>query len=315
MPALIDLSTVEEGRRSALWTSMAPSLFPGLSVDIDRGAPVGDIRSVRMGSGAMWAIRSSPAIVTYTPSPEFDERNLCLTLLMQFEGVTNVQQRARKCGVAAGDICIVDERLPFRLETEACTELLLLRMPRAPALSRHPHLERQTALLMSCADASVSLLGDTLASAVQTVPFMGEHQRRAALIAIMHLLGAAGTAQDDATRPPNWRVQSTLAFIELNFATPGLSAEQVAQAQRISRRRLDQLMIEEIGTSITGTIWNRRLEQSAADLRDPARSSFTAAQIAFANGFEDAAHFTRAFKRRYGRSPAQCRGLGLALAH
>jgi len=33
----------------------------------------------------------------------------------------------------------------------------------------------------------------------------------------------------------------------------------------------------------------------------------TAAQVAFANGFEDAAHFTRAFKSRYACTPGQWR--------
>ena len=70
---------------------------------------------------------------------------------------------------------------------------------------------------------------------------------------------------------------------------------------------VDQLLHEAIGMSITGQIWSRRLDQAAADLRDPLRASAAAAQIAFANGFEDSAHFTRAFKRRFGQSPAQWR--------
>jgi len=62
---------------------------------------------------------------------------------------------------------------------------------------------------------------------------------------------------------------------------------------------------KETGCSITGQIWERRLEQAAIALRDAERASHTVAQIAFANRFEDAAHFTRAFKRRFGFSPLQ----------
>jgi AraC-like DNA-binding protein len=104
-------------------------------------------------------------------------------------------------------------------------------------------------------------------------------------------------------------VQAALSFIELNFAVHGLSADDVAQAQRISRRRLDQLLRETIGLTITSQIWKRRLDQAAADLADPARATVTAAQIAFSNGFEDAAHFTRAFRRSHGHSPLQWRHL------
>jgi AraC-like DNA-binding protein len=42
-------------------------------------------------------------------------------------------------------------------------------------------------------------------------------------------------------------------------------------------------------------------------LRDPRRNGQSVAQIAFTNGFEDAAHFTRAFKRRYAVTPGQWR--------
>ena len=81
----------------------------------------------------------------------------------------------------------------------------------------------------------------------------------------------------------------------------------VAQEQRISRRRLDQLMHEALGHSIASHLWNRRLEQAAADLRDFTRTGLSIAQIAFANGFEDAAHFTRAFKRRFTVTPGAWR--------
>ena len=68
-----------------------------------------------------------------------------------------------------------------------------------------------------------------------------------------------------------------------------------------------QLMTNALGQSIAGHLWSRRLERAATDLRDPRRNGLSVAQIAFANGFEDAAHFTRAFKRRYAVTPGQWR--------
>ena len=106
---------------------------------------------------------------------------------------------------------------------------------------------------------------------------------------------------------PDWRVRRALDYIELNLSVPGLTAESVAVDQRISRRRLDQLMHEAFGHSIASHLWSRRLEQAARDLRDPHRADQSIAQIAFANGFEDAAHFTRAFKRRFSITPGQWR--------
>lgn len=310
-PVLLDLSTVEEARRAAVWSGAAPSLFPGLTVSHPiAGPPVGNIRCVQMGGGSLWAVRSSPAVVDYAPS---NGSETYFTLAMQIEGVTRIGQRSRTAELRAGDIVLLDERLPFRLEGRSFSEIAFLRMPRRIALGRNPHLEHITATPLRGAEAGASLVGDTLTSAIHTVPFMQESQRSAVMIAIIHLLGAMDSSTPEAS--PGWRVQAALAFVELNFAIPGLRADDVARSQRISRRRLDQLLLESIGVSITGHIWNRRLEQAAADLRDPACARRTASDIGFSNGFEDPAHFTRAFKRHHGYSPLQWRNLAAGSAH
>ncbi len=49
------------------------------------------------------------------------------------------------------------------------------------------------------------------------------------------------------------------------------------------------------------------LKQGPGHLRSPHRLGQTIAQIAFANGFGDAAHFTRSFKHRYLATPREWR--------
>jgi AraC family transcriptional activator of tynA and feaB len=304
-PALVDLSTVEEALRAKTWSGAATTLFPGLAVKSSSvGPPAGNIRRVQMGGGSLWAIRSSPAVVDYAPS---NGSEAYFTLMLQIEGSSRLGQRARSGELGEGDIVLLDERLPFRLEALTFGNIALLRMPRQIVLGRNPHLEHITATPLRAAEAGTSLVGDTLTSAIHTVPFMQDNQRSSVMTAIIHLLGAMDPSIPETL--PSWRVQAALAFIEQNFSTPGLKADEVAQSQRISRRRLDQLLLEAVGVSITAHIWSRRLEQAAADLRDPACARRTASDTGYANGFEDPAHFTRAFRRRYGYSPLQWRNL------
>ena len=61
---------------------------------------------------------------------------------------------------------------------------------------------------------------------------------------------------------------------------------------------------------MAGRIWERRLQQAATDLVDPDRAALAVSQIGFAAGFEDAAHFSRAFKKRFGHTPSEWRGRG-----
>jgi len=305
IPAVLDLSTVEAGRRATAWTVITPELLPGISVRRVGPTAMGDIRHVDMGGGSLWSIRSPAALIDYRPVLPVEQANF--TLLLQVEGTAQVQQRSRRGELRAGDICLLDERFHFSLDSGGHSRIMILRMPRLIVLGRNPHLEHFTAKPLRGADPGAALVAQVLTNAFQTVPCMQERQRMAALASIVHMLGAIDP--EPAEGVLGWRVQAALAFIELHLGMPGLCAEEVAQAQQISRRRLDQIMLEEIGISISGRIWSRRLEQAAADLAQPQGAFRTASDIAFCNGFENSAHFTRAFKRRFGLSPSRWRKL------
>jgi AraC-like DNA-binding protein len=102
-------------------------------------------------------------------------------------------------------------------------------------------------------------------------------------------------------------VRNALEYIDENLADPSLDACRVAESQDVSRRWLDEVLLQTIGSTLTAHIWLRRLSQAAWDLRDPAHSSRTVTHIAFSLGFADAAHFARVFKRRYGCRPSEWR--------
>jgi AraC-like DNA-binding protein len=54
--------------------------------------------------------------------------------------------------------------------------------------------------------------------------------------------------------------------------------------------------------SLTEWIWAQRLDAAKRDLCDPNRAASSVSEIAFSWGFNDAAHFSRAFRARFGRS-------------
>ena len=314
LSSLVDLSSVERGKRADMWAGAAPAVFPGLCIHaIDANPNLGSILQRRVGPGALFAISSAPAEVSYAPSSSA-EIGQFLTLMLQAEGTTITSQRQRQCELTPGDICFIDERYPFRLSGQDYSQLLLLRMPRALVMSRFPEIEHLVATLIPGRDPGTSLLAHTLLHLLHVAGNLREAQQHAAMNAVIHLLGAtSGLAVE--LENVHWRVQKALDFIELNLSIPGLTAEQVAQAQHISRRRLDQLMRDALGLSITGQIWNRRLQRAADDLRDTRWAGSSISQIAFANGFEDPAHFARAFKRRFETTPGQWRSLARTVTH
>lgn len=308
VPALLDLSGIDLDRRAGLWARSATTFLPGVSVsDMPDDVAVGQIQSIPMGGGSLWSIVSPPAMVSYSPTGGGDDASSSISLLMQLDGTMLIGQNHRACRLVPGDMCLVDERFPFHLQGEVCSQIVFLRMPRRAVLGRHPYLEHSTASLLDTGDPGAQLLRDTLVRTVQIAPDLSDEQRGSVLAAMVHLLGAAlaprGLQRDEAP----WRVRSALAFIETHLGDAGLTAEQVAQAQGVSRRRLDQVLRRTLGRSVTAQIWARRLEQAASDLTDPRYQGQAVSQIAFANGFEDAAHFSRAFKGRFGRTPRDWR--------
>lgn len=306
-PPLIDLSNVEQQQRELLWNSAVRDNFRGLSVKLaGPRLASSSIRRVQMSTGQLYRIQSAPAEVGYTPPCGEKAATPHFSLMVQYKGNTLVSQGGRACLLNEGDLCMIDEAKAFRLVAEDVTGFIIARLPRAAVLSRYPHFERLCANILPSSDRGTGLVGDLLLRLSHDAEHLGELQRSAMLNGIVQMLGVAGPI---AKVPvvTHWRVQRALEYIELNLSVPGLTAEAVSKDQRISRRRLDQLMHDALGHSIASHLWSRRLEQAAADLRDPHRSARSIAQIAFANGFEDAAHFTRAFKRRFSLTPGQWR--------
>jgi AraC-like DNA-binding protein len=103
---------------------------------------------------------------------------------------------------------------------------------------------------------------------------------------------------------------SALADIEARIRDASLCARQIAVWQSISRRRLDALFVRDVGMTITKSIVHRRLDRARLDLRSPANAKQTITQIAFALGFKDAAHFSRAFKQKFAVTPTRWRQSG-----
>jgi len=258
-----------------------------------------------MGPSEFFAITSAPVEVRHQPGGGQGGQS-CISVMIQIAGAIVVRQAGRCAALETGDLCLLDETKSFRMVGEDNSAILFVRVPRNAVLSRYPTLEKLFVTALPGEEPGTAILSDTLKRVARDCDSLGAAQRSAMAGTIVHMLGLAeGLAE--TTQGSQWRVGRARDFIELNLSSAGLTAEMVAHNQNISRRRLDQLMHEALGCSIAAHLWRRRLDQAAADLRDSNRSKLSIAQIAFSNGFEDPAHFTRAFKRRFAVTPGQWR--------
>lgn len=93
-------------------------------------------------------------------------------------------------------------------------------------------------------------------------------------------------------------------FIRENLRDPHLGPQGIAHAHTMSVRTLHALF-EETGESVAALIRRERLDHAMNDLRRIDGGSVT--EIAFRWGFQDSAHFSRAFKKQFGLTPRDAR--------
>jgi AraC-like DNA-binding protein len=90
-----------------------------------------------------------------------------------------------------------------------------------------------------------------------------------------------------------------------------LSVHSVAQRHNVTPRYVQKLF-EESGETFTEFVVQQRLARANRLLCDPQLADRTLTAIAFESGFGDLSYFNRAFRRRYGESPAGVREVASA---
>jgi len=98
----------------------------------------------------------------------------------------------------------------------------------------------------------------------------------------------------------NERVLRALALMEDQVEDPA-SREAIARVSGVGVRQLERLFRAHLGHGIGATYLRIRLDRAEQLLRS---TSLTATMVAVASGFASASDFSRAFRRRFGRSPS-----------
>ncbi|UCF51807.1 MAG: helix-turn-helix domain-containing protein, partial [Bradyrhizobium sp.] len=125
------------------------------------------------------------------------------------------------------------------------------------------------------------------------------------LLTLAHQL-AASTPDAGSSATQAALLHRICQTIERRLEDPELVPARVAQAEGISERYLQKLF-ETVGDNFTHYVRERRLQRAWADLSNPTEAHRSISEIAYAYGFGDSAHFSRAFRHRFGLPPREFR--------
>ena len=151
-----------------------------------------------------------------------------------------------------------------------------------------------------------------LRATAEALPHLTSEQMRPMELAITEFLVAnladaeAPAAIGGAEAARAAHLHRVCQTIETLLPDPDLTLERVAAADGISPRSLQKLLAT-AGQNFTTYLRHRRLERCRLDLSSPICASLSISEICFRWGFNGSAHFSRAFKERYGVTPREHR--------
>ncbi|MDE0061641.1 MAG: helix-turn-helix domain-containing protein [Gammaproteobacteria bacterium] len=267
------------------------------------GASVGDLQFAEVVADPQFVERSKRQIA------KFAESDFLISFQLEERGL--VRQNGREALLTPGSFALYDSTQPYSLTFEQRFHQLVVQMPKE-VLSRHlMNPEQYTAVPISGKSGLGAVLTDFIFSLarelhhVHTAPDeLSENLVDMIAIAfsssvMLNQVGNHSIVRESLKR----RIRQ---YIDNNLCNPDLSNLRIAAAQNISVRYLHKLFDDEEET-VHAIILNKRLERARGLLNDRAYAGHSIERIAYSTGFVSAAHFSRAFKKRYGVCPSDVR--------
>jgi AraC-like DNA-binding protein len=264
---------------------------------------LGPIQFARMCTNRTNILRTRKHIV---PS----QRRL-YSFLLQARGSSLLSHCGHEAQLMPGDFALCDSSAPHSFTVDDNSVVIMLRID-AKTLRQHlptpeqfcgMHLRNEVGLTSTMATMLERLDGQLERG------FTSIYDERFAqnVLEMLSLSYAVGfDLEPDVSAVLRGRHAEVVRYIEDNLRDPQLAPASIAQGLRISPRYL-RTIFASTGEKVSSYIIRRRLEECAKQIRDPSWAGHTLTEIAFAWGFNSAAHFTRTFHEQHGLPPREYR--------
>jgi len=311
---LMSTDTVSERERLAYWREAVCDTFVELECETHRPEHFfGSLTSRVAGAIQYSAVRSAPQHVARTRHKISRSGYDYFLLSLQTRGRGVLEQDGRRAELSAGDFALYDTTRPYDLWFDAQFSQLVLRLPRQMVVDRLVDPNGLTALRIAGSAGSgrlASLFFRQLYHELERVEVRGVDRLHATGVDLLATAFAEQAGVGFCVSESHTMLRRRISdFIDRHLGDPELSCMSIAAAHGISERYLRKLFAGS-SRSASDHIWSRRLERARRDLVDPLRAHRTVTAIGYDVGFKDAAHFSRAFKARFGITPTEQRRAG-----
>jgi acetamidase/formamidase/AraC-like DNA-binding protein len=236
-------------------------------------------------------------------------------IIQHIDGAANFRDGIKAILRNPGDLIIATGGESFTLDFSTSFRQLIVRVPRVVANTRLFSLQAARTVHLPGRKGFGLVFSGLLESIMRTIDSLDESELRsvdAALSELMVASLAGNPGRTEGGRPTGMQaamLNRLCQRLESHLADPELSLAQIAKEEGLSPRYLQKLF-QSSGDSFTAYIRNRRLERCRIDLQNPQLSNMSISEVAFRWGFNDAGHFSRAFKDQFGVTPREFRQEG-----
>jgi len=316
MHHVLSTAAVEPSQRLAYWVDMVCDTYVELECDPSEGAAgiEGEIAADTLATLRLSRVTATAQRVRRTPAKVAASSDDYFLVSIQTEGLGTVSQDGRDARLAPGDFALYDSTRPYELRFEGPFQQFVLMLPGPTLRTALRGTEALTATAVSGARGAGHLMIGMIRTLAADIDTLAPESAAAVADSVSQILIAGLAALPAARRPAvsqlaAYHREQIKALARERLRDPGLSVAEIAARLRLSASTLHRAWAGE-PCSLSDWIWSQRLDAARRDLCDPACAARSVSEIAYAWGFSDAAHFSRAFRARFGCAPRELRARG-----
>jgi AraC-like DNA-binding protein len=309
MAKVVSTASVPARNRISFWTETVSDAFVNLECKADGGHDSidGELSIQSLASLDLARVHASAQSVHRTPAGIAASSADYYLVGVQTQGSCIVSQGGRSALIDNGGFALYDTTRPYSLQLTDDFEQLVVRLPRA-TLERHlPEAARLTAQGVTADPGAAQLLVNTVKSLARDIDLLTPYVALSVSQGVEHLIvaGLGRLAGDVVDRDRFSRRKMIQNHILENLREDSLSVAAIAKQLHLSPSSIHRAFAAD-GQTVMGWVWQQRLEQIRETLLS-GKYEGTLTDLSVMWGFSDPAHFSRAFRQRYGRPPSQLR--------
>jgi AraC-like DNA-binding protein len=310
---LLSTAGLPAADRTAYWVDAVCDAYVMLECEPLAGAPRidGEIVLETLSTLALSRVTASAQRVRRTARQIARASEDYFLVSIQTDGVGEVHQDGRRAVLQAGDFALYDSTRPYDLVFGADFQQFVLMLPGPALRAQVRETQALTASAVSGRRGAGHLMIEMIRTLAQDIGTLEPASAAAVADSVTQIL-VAGLRTLPAAQAPAvsqltaYHRAQIKAYIQAHLHEPGLDVAGIAAALRLSPSSVHRVFAGE-ACSVTEWLWAQRLDRLARDLSDPALQRRSVSDLAFALGFNDAAHVSRAFRARFGCAPREYR--------